>query len=116
MVQLQPRVGEQPKVKKVVLLETEVVGKRFHRLTLEWKLSGQPAEEWIRAFNRSVTSDEGFHWHVPSAYGQPMVMQDATIVWALWESDAVAAASFVEHAVKRTNAECDEVSGSPTEE
>jgi hypothetical protein len=113
MVQIQVSADECPKVERVVLVETEVVGKRFHRLTLEWKLNGQPVEGWIRVFNHSVTSGEGFHWHVPSAYGQPMVMQDATIVWALWERDAAAAAAFVEQAVEGANTEFEESSALP---
>jgi hypothetical protein len=104
MVQVQ-RAGEAapPPAPTVVVVEVGVVGKRFHRITLEWRLSHQPPPEWIEAFSRTVVDAEGFLWHVPSAYGQPMVMNDATIVWCMFEKDAQTAASFVDRAVAGAN-------------
>jgi hypothetical protein len=93
----------------VAVANIEVVGKRFHRITLGWRLSHQPPPEWIEAFGRTVADAEGFLWHVPSAYGQPMVMNDATIVWCMFEKDAPTAATFVDRAVTRANSQVDGV-------
>jgi hypothetical protein len=101
-VQRKPKDPLRP-ARTVVVANVEVVGKRFHRITLEWSLSHQPPPEWIEAFGRTVVDGEGFLWHVPSAYGPPMVMNDATIVWRMFERDAQMAASFVDRAVARAN-------------
>jgi hypothetical protein len=107
MVQVQRAVEvASPPAPTVDVVKVEVVGKRFHRITLEWRLSHQPPPEWIEAFGRTVVDAEGFLWHVPSAYGQPMVMNDATIVWCMFEKDAQTAASFVDRAVAGTNSRC----------
>jgi hypothetical protein len=101
---LEPEDSPAP-AQTVVVVSVEVVGKRFHRITVEWGLDHQPLPEWTEAFGRAVVDAEGFLWHVPSAYGQPMVMNDATIVWCMFEKDAQMAASFVDRAVARANAE-----------
>jgi len=108
MVQLQRTVEDSiPPPQGVVVVKAEVVDKRFHRVTVEWSLNGQPVPEWIEAFNRAVLAAGGFHRHVPSAYGRPMVMHDKTIVWAMFEADVQKAASFVDQAVARTNSQFD---------
>src|ERR1700728_923117 len=107
MVQVQRTVEvAPPPAPTVVVVHVEVVAKRFHRITVEWGLNDQPPPEWIEAFGRAVVDGGGFLWHVPSAYGQPMVMSDATIVWCMFEKDAQMAASFVDRAVAGTNSRC----------
>ena len=104
MVQVQRAVEvASPPAPTVDVVKVEVVGKRFHRITLEWETEPSASPEWIEAFGRTVLDAEGFLWHVPSAYGQPMVMNDATIVWCMFEKDARTAASFVDRAVAGTN-------------
>jgi hypothetical protein len=106
MVQVQRTLeNPPPPAPTVVVAKVEVVGKRFHRITVEWSLNHRPLADWIEAFGRAVVDGEGFLWHVPSAYGQPMVMNDATIVWCMFEKDAPAAASFVDRAVARANSQ-----------
>jgi hypothetical protein len=50
---------------------------------------------------------------VPSAYGQPMVMHDKTIVWAMFEADGKGPASLIGRAVDGANAQCDVVAEPP---
>jgi hypothetical protein len=91
----------------IVVRNIQVVGKRFHRVTIEWTLSGQPVSGWIEAFDSALGSAGGFRSHVPSAYGRPMVMRDKTIVWAMFEADAQMAVSLVKRAVSHANAQFD---------
>lgn len=104
MVQLQ-RATEQshPLIDKVAVTEVQVVGARPPRITVQWRLSDQPQTRWIEAFGQSIDEAGGFGPHVPTAYGQPMVMRDATIVWCMFEADAQRAATFVDRVVNRTN-------------
>ena len=110
MVQLQEAVGSEtiPRVQRIEVAKFEVVNKRFHRVTLQWNLNCPPTPEWVAAFGSAVVAGEGFLWHVPSAYGQPMVMHDQTIVWAMFETEATRAAKFVTRSIARANSQFDD--------
>ena len=117
MVQLQEDVGNPiPSAQKMVLMKVEVVAKRFHRITVEWTLNDWPSPCWIEAFKGAVHDLGDVRLHVPSAYGQPMVMHDKTIVWAMFEADGQAAASLVDLAVDGANAQCDVVAQPPSDQ
>ena len=106
------RTGSSPDA----LIRVEVVGKRFHRITVEWTLNDWPSPCWIEAFKDAVRDLGELHLHVPSAYGQPMVMHDKTIVWAMFEADVQAAAALVDVAVVRANARFDVLAESPSDQ
>jgi hypothetical protein len=100
-------VEESPRLQKVAVLKIQVVGKNYHRVTVEWTLDGRPIKEWIDAFNDSMLAAGGYRSFVPSAYGRPLLMDDGTIVWAMFETDMQTAVSYVEQVVAHTNAELD---------
>jgi hypothetical protein len=90
---------------KMALLRVEVVGKRFHRITVEWTLNDWPSAVWIEAFKDAVGDVGDVHLHVPALRATDG--DDKTIVWAMFEADVLAAASFVGRAVVCADAQCD---------
>jgi hypothetical protein len=89
---------------EVTVVNITLADLQVHRVTIEWFLDRQPDAEWIEAFDDTVLNKRVMRAFVPSAYGRPMVMHDATIVWAVRIGDVRCSLALVEKSVVYANA------------
>ncbi len=57
------------------------------RVTIEWRLSTQPGEEWLAAFRHPACCGIPARLGVTTAYGSPLVLDDGVIAWSVDESE-----------------------------
>jgi hypothetical protein len=91
-------------IRYVSVLDMRVVRVRPHRFTLEWVLDEQPTSGWIDRFQSAIVAMVGPDRPVSRAYGLPIVLQEAKILWAVGDGDVPSAIPFVEMSVAHANA------------
>jgi hypothetical protein len=72
---------------QLAVIRTEVSSVSPTRVTIEWKLSIQPGEEWLAAFHHSSCCSIPARLGVTTAYGSPLVLDDGVIAWSVDESE-----------------------------
>jgi hypothetical protein len=91
-------------IRYVSVLDMRIVRVRPRRFTLEWVLDEQPTSAWIDRFQSAIVAMVGPDRPVSRAYGLPIVLQEARILWAVGDADVSSAIPFVEMSVAHANA------------
>jgi hypothetical protein len=91
-------------IRYVSVRDMRIVRVRPHRFTLEWVLDEQPTSGWIDRFQSAIEAMVGPERPVSRAYGLPIVLQEAKILWAVGDADVSSAIPFVEMSVAHANA------------
>jgi hypothetical protein len=91
-------------IRYVSVRDMRIVRVRPHRLTLEWVLDEQPTSGWIDRFQSAIEAMVGPERRGSRAYGLPIVLEEAKILWAVGDADVASAIPFVEMSVAHANA------------
>ncbi len=91
-------------IRYVTVRDMRIVRVRPHRFTLEWVLDEQPTSGWVDRFQSAIEAMVGQERPVSRAYGLPIVLQEAKILWAVGDADVPSAIPFVEMSVAHANA------------
>jgi len=91
-------------IRYVSVRDMRIVRVRPHRFTLDWVLDEQPTSGWVDRFQSAIEAMVGPERPVSGAYGLPIVLQEAKILWAVADADVASAIPFVEMSVAHANA------------
>ncbi len=72
---------------RMAVISTEVSSVSPTRVTIEWRLSSQPGEEWLAAFHHPLCSSIPSRLGVTTSYGSPLVLGERVIAWSVDQSE-----------------------------